>query len=137
MFHQKRGGGGFQPCRKLWHHFHGLLGIWITNLHIWNNTTATKAENLTFYSKWDVSIYCPPLYIYQNWLLICETASKWHTILLERGITLKRRVDVEMGVTTFLLLYNSVAFTVCLWEGVGRDEVKFHLLYFWFFSLLS
>ena len=42
---------------------------------------------------------------------------------LERGITLKRGVDVEMRVATFLLLllllffyYSSITFTMCVWE---------------------
>ena len=39
------------------------LHVPFTNLHIWNNTTATTAENLEFYSKWAVSIYCPPMHI--------------------------------------------------------------------------
>ena len=58
------------------HHFHGLSGICLTNLYIWNNTTATTAENLKFYSKW--AEYLLSTSACQNWLLICETPNKWH-----------------------------------------------------------
>ena len=57
------------------HHFHGLSGICLTNLYIWNNTTATTAENLKFYSKW--AEYLLSTSSCQNWLLICETPNKW------------------------------------------------------------
>ena len=45
--------------------------------------------------------------------------------LLERGVNLKKRVDVEMGACHyFLLLYSSIIFTLCL------GKVKFPLLPF-------
>ena len=40
------------------HHFHGLSGIFLTNLYIWNNTTAATSENFKFYKRWAVIIYC-------------------------------------------------------------------------------
>ena len=63
--------------------------------------------------------------------------------MLERGDNPEKKVemgeiDVEMGVATFLSLYNSIRFTVCVsvcvgggGVGVGGEgRVKFALLHF-------
>ena len=55
---------------KFTHHFHGPIGVYLIDLHIWNNTTGTTAENLKFYSKGAVSICCPPLHIKIDHLLV-------------------------------------------------------------------
>ena len=66
-----------------------------------------------------------------------ESLREVPNILLERGITLKRGVDVEMGgVVTFLLLYSSVAITLSVCVG-GRGRSKVSFITFWCFSLLS
>ena len=45
---------------KVWLQSKQICTPLLTNLHIWNSTTAATADNLKFYSKWAVSIYCPP-----------------------------------------------------------------------------
>ena len=52
-------------------------------------------------------------------------------VLLERGINLKKGVDVEMGGCNFFIIYSSIKFTVC----GGGSKVPF--ITFWIFSLLS
>ena len=53
-------------------------------------------------------------------------------VLLERGEKPEKRgVAVEMGGATFLLLYSSITFTVCVGGGgVGGGGVRFPLLHF-------
>ena len=46
------------------HHFHGLAGVCLIDLHIWNKTTGAIAENLKFYSKW--TVYLLSTSAYQN-----------------------------------------------------------------------
>ena len=56
-------------------------------------------------------------------------------ILMERGDNPEKQALMQKwGVATFLLLYSSIAFTlcVCVWGGS-----KLSFITFWFFSLLS
>ena len=72
------------------HHFHGLASVCLIDLHIWNNTTGRTAQNLEFYSKGAVSIYCPPLHIKIDWLFVklvmnsqCVRAFTWRWVVGE------------------------------------------------------